>query len=89
MSNATFCCKFAGSITVERLTRKKILQVRVNRGQEWDNWLWTEFKNEQGFIIEFKTAHTHQQNGATEQSMCTILDATRSMLVDSRLPSTS
>jgi len=60
--------------------------VRVDRGQEWANWLWTEFKNQQGFIIEFTTAYAHQQNGAAERSMCTILDTARSMLVDSGLP---
>jgi len=70
----------------ERLTEKKVLWVRVNRSQEWDNWLWTEFKNQQGFIIEFTTAYAYQQNGATERSMCTILDTARSMLVDSGLP---
>ena len=70
----------------KRLTGKKVLWVRVDRGQEWDNWLWTEFKNQQGFIIEFTTAYAHQQNGAAERSMCTILDTARSMLVDSGLP---
>ena len=69
----------------ERLTGKKVLWVRVDRSQEWDNWLWTEFKNQQGFIIEFTTAYAHQQNGAAERSMCTILDTARLMLVDSGL----
>jgi len=75
MADATLDMLKKFLMEAKRLTGKKVLWVRVDRGREWDDQLWTEFKNEQGFIIEFTTAHAHQQNGAAEWSMHTILDA--------------
>ncbi|KAJ3552016.1 hypothetical protein NP233_g12967 [Leucocoprinus birnbaumii] len=70
----------------ERLTGKALLRVRVDRGREWDNRLWDEFRHQHGFTIDFTTAYAHQQNGAAERSMRIILDGARSMLVESGLP---
>jgi len=45
-----------------------------------------EFKNKKGFILEFTTVYTHQQNRKVEYSIYTILDTVQSMPFDSELP---
>ena len=70
----------------KQLTRQRLLSVRVDRGCEWNNWLWQEYKDEKGFVLEFTIAYAHQQNSTTKYSMQTILDTTYSMLMDLGLP---
>ena len=43
----------------KHFTRQRLLSVRVNRGCEWNNWLWQEYKDEKGFVLEFTIAYTH------------------------------
>lgn len=70
----------------ERQTGKKVKRVRMDMGKEWLNSLWTEYGKEHGIAYEFTTPYAHQQNGAAERSMRTILDMARSMLAESGLP---
>lgn len=58
----------------------------MDMGREWLNSLWDEFTRSNGIVCEYTTPYAHQQNGAAERSMRTILDTARSMLADSGLP---
>jgi len=49
-------------IEAERLTEQKLMRVRVDHRQEWNNQMWVEFKNKEGFILEHTTIYTYQQN---------------------------
>ncbi|GJT72352.1 ribonuclease H-like domain-containing protein [Tanacetum coccineum] len=62
-------------------------------------WVWkpkTKFKNKEmnqfceriGIKREFSVARTHQQNGVIERKNRTLIEAARTMLADSKLPTT-
>ena len=70
----------------EHQTGHKLKQVRLDMGKEWVNYAWEQYRKEQGLEYEFTAPYAHQQNEATECSMRTILDGTRSMMAESGLP---
>ncbi|GJU56178.1 putative ribonuclease H-like domain-containing protein [Tanacetum coccineum] len=69
------------------------LRVKVISNEQVD---WTEFKNRimnqfcemKGIKREFSVARTPQQNGVTERKNRTLIEAARTMLADSKLPTT-
>jgi len=67
-------------------TGKQLKRVRLDMGQEWHNETWEYYRKEQGLVFEFTAPYAHQQNGAAEHSMQTILDITRSNIAESGLP---
>jgi len=54
-------------------------------GQEWHNETWESYRKEQELVFEFTSPYAHQQNGAAECSMRTILDITRTTMAESGL----
>ena len=70
----------------ERQTGKQLKRVRLDMGREWHNEAWEHYRKEQGLVFEFTAPYAHQQNGAAECSMRTILDITRSNMAESGLP---
>ena len=70
----------------ERQTGKRIKRIRLDMGREWLNHAWETYRKEKGLIFEFTTPYAHQQNGAAERSMRTILDSVHSMMAESGMP---
>jgi len=70
----------------ERQTGKKLRRVRLNIGREWHNRAWEEYRKRHGLVFEYTTPYVHQQNGAAERSMHTILDGARTAMAESGLP---
>ncbi|GJV45422.1 putative ribonuclease H-like domain-containing protein [Tanacetum coccineum] len=67
---------------IENLVDKKVKIIRCDNG--------TEFKNceKKGIKREFSIARTPQQNGVAERRNRTLIEAARTMLADSKLPTT-
>jgi len=54
-------------------------------GREWYNEAWDKYRRDHGLMFEFTTPYAHQQNGAAERSMQTILDTTQTTMAESGL----
>ena len=70
----------------ERQTGKKLRRVRLDMGREWHNRAWEEYRKRHGLVFEYTTPYAHQQNGAAERSMRTILNGVRTAMAESGLP---
>jgi len=70
----------------EQQTGKKLKSIRLNMGREWCNVIWEDYRTTHGLNFEYTTPYAHQQNGAAERTMQTILDGVRSAMAESGLP---
>ncbi|GJS30943.1 ribonuclease H-like domain-containing protein [Tanacetum coccineum] len=68
------------------LNRSKI--IRCGNGTEFKNRVMNEFCEKKGIKREFSIARTPQQNGVAERRNRTLIEASRTMLADSKLPTT-
>ncbi|GJR60611.1 retrovirus-related pol polyprotein from transposon TNT 1-94 [Tanacetum coccineum] len=57
-------------------------------GKEFKNHVMDEFCREKGIKREYSVARTPQQNGVAERKNRTLIEAARTMLADSKLPTT-
>ncbi|GKC38017.1 putative ribonuclease H-like domain-containing protein [Tanacetum coccineum] len=73
---------------IENLVDKKVKIIRRNNGTEFKNRVMSEFCETKVIKREFSAARTPQQNGVAERRNRTLIEATRTMLVDSKLPTT-
>ncbi|GJY08278.1 putative ribonuclease H-like domain-containing protein [Tanacetum coccineum] len=71
---------------VENLVDKKVKIIRSDNGTEFKNKLMDDFCREKGIKREYSVARTPQQNGVAERKNRTLIDAARTMLADSKLP---
>ena len=55
-------------------------------GREWFNTTWEQYRKDQGLVFQFTMPYAHQQNGAAERSIRTILNAVRSAMAESGMP---
>ncbi|GJY53581.1 ribonuclease H-like domain-containing protein [Tanacetum coccineum] len=62
--------------------------LRCENGTEFKNRVMSEFCKQKGIKREFSIARTPQQNGVDERRNRTLIKASRTMLVDSMLPTT-
>ncbi|GJR98747.1 putative ribonuclease H-like domain-containing protein [Tanacetum coccineum] len=62
--------------------------IRSDNGIEFKNSVMNQFCEMKGIKREFSVAKTPQQNGVAERRNKTLIKATRTMLVDSKLPTT-
>ena len=74
--NATLRVFKAYYTQAECQTGHKLKRVCLDMGKEWINYAWEQYRKEQGLEYEFTVPYAHQQNGAAECSMHTILDGT-------------
>ena len=63
-----------------------IKKVRSDNGTEFKNTLVEEFLDEEGIKHEFLTPYTPQQNGIVERKNRTLIDMTRTMLDEYKMP---
>ncbi|GJV12589.1 ribonuclease H-like domain-containing protein [Tanacetum coccineum] len=73
---------------IENLVDKKVKIIRSDNGTEFKNHVMDEFCREKGIKREYSVARTPQQNGVAERKNRTLIEAARTMLADSKLPTT-
>ncbi|GJT65798.1 putative ribonuclease H-like domain-containing protein [Tanacetum coccineum] len=73
---------------IENLVNKKVKIIRCDNGTEFKNKVMSEFCEQKGIKREFSIARTPQQNGVAERRNRTLIEAARTMLADSKLPTT-
>ncbi|GKC36332.1 putative ribonuclease H-like domain-containing protein, partial [Tanacetum coccineum] len=62
--------------------------IRCDNGTEFKNKEMNQFCEMKGILRQFSVAKTPQQNGVAERRNRTLIEAARTMLVDSKLPTT-
>ncbi|GKC11000.1 putative ribonuclease H-like domain-containing protein, partial [Tanacetum coccineum] len=62
--------------------------IRCDNGTEFKNRVMNQFCEMKGIKREFSIARTPQQNGVAERKNRTLIEAVRTMLADSNLPTT-
>ncbi|GJT70544.1 putative ribonuclease H-like domain-containing protein [Tanacetum coccineum] len=73
---------------IENLLDHKVKVIRSDNGTEFKNSVMNQFCEIKGIKREFSVARTPQQNGVAERKNRTLIEAARTMLVDSKLPTT-
>ncbi|GJU14752.1 putative ribonuclease H-like domain-containing protein [Tanacetum coccineum] len=75
---------------IENQLNQKVKIIRSDNGTEFKNRyrFMLEFCGEKGIKQEFSNARTPQQNGVAERMNRTLIEAARTMLADSHLPTT-
>nr|GFA29228.1 putative ribonuclease H-like domain-containing protein [Tanacetum cinerariifolium] len=73
---------------IENLINHKVKIIRCDIGTEFKNKEMNQFYEKKGIKREFSIARTPQQNGVTERKNRTLIEAARTMLADSILPTT-
>ncbi|GKB21998.1 putative ribonuclease H-like domain-containing protein [Tanacetum coccineum] len=73
---------------IENLVDKKVKIIRSDNGIEFKNRVMDDFCKEKGIKREYSVARTPQQNGVAERRNRTLIEAARTMLADSKLPTT-
>ncbi|GKE43532.1 putative ribonuclease H-like domain-containing protein [Tanacetum coccineum] len=73
---------------IENLVDHKVKVIRCDNGTEFNNREMNRFYEMNGILRQFSVARTPQQNGVAERMNMTLNEAARTMLVDSKLPTT-
>ncbi|GJY37201.1 putative ribonuclease H-like domain-containing protein [Tanacetum coccineum] len=73
---------------IENLVDKKVKIIRCDNRTEFKNRVMNEFCKRKGIKREYSVARTPQQNGVAERRNRTLIEAARTMLADSKLPTT-
>ncbi|GJR45904.1 putative ribonuclease H-like domain-containing protein [Tanacetum coccineum] len=73
---------------IENLMNHRVKIIRCYNGTEFKNKEMNQFCKKQGIKREFSVARTPQQNGVAERKNRTLIDVARTMLADSKLPTT-
>ncbi|GJZ35267.1 putative ribonuclease H-like domain-containing protein [Tanacetum coccineum] len=73
---------------IENQLDYKVKVIKSDNGTEFKNSVMNRFCKIKGIKREFSVARTPQQNGIAERRNRTLIEATRTMLVDSKLPTT-
>ncbi|GKA42959.1 ribonuclease H-like domain-containing protein, partial [Tanacetum coccineum] len=73
---------------IENQLDHKVKVIRSDNGTEFKNSVMNQFCEIKGIKREFSVARTPQQNGVAERKNKTLIEAARTMLVDSKIPTT-
>ncbi|GKC83594.1 retrovirus-related pol polyprotein from transposon TNT 1-94 [Tanacetum coccineum] len=73
---------------VENLIDQRVKVIRCDKGIEFKNKKINQFCERKGIKREFSVARTPQQNGVAERKNRILIEAVRTMLDDSKLPTT-
>ncbi|GJW54324.1 putative ribonuclease H-like domain-containing protein [Tanacetum coccineum] len=73
---------------IENQLDHKVKVIRCDNGSEFKNSVMNQFCERKEIKREFSVARTPQQNGVAERKNRTLIEAARTMLVDSKLPTT-
>ncbi|GKC23182.1 ribonuclease H-like domain-containing protein [Tanacetum coccineum] len=73
---------------IENLIDLKVKVIRCDNGTEFKNRVMNQFCEMKGIKRDFTVARTSQQNGVAERKNRTLIEAARTMLANSKLPTT-
>ncbi|GJX85058.1 putative ribonuclease H-like domain-containing protein [Tanacetum coccineum] len=73
---------------IENLVDHKVKVIRCDNGTEFKNREMNQFCEKKGILRQYCVARTPQQNGVAERRNRTLIKAARTMLADSKLPTT-
>ncbi|GJT94809.1 putative ribonuclease H-like domain-containing protein [Tanacetum coccineum] len=73
---------------IENLVDHKVKVIRCDNGTEFKNKEMNQFCEMKGILRQFSVARTPQQNRVAERRNRTLIKAARTMLADSKLPTT-
>ncbi|GJW60657.1 putative ribonuclease H-like domain-containing protein [Tanacetum coccineum] len=73
---------------IENLVDHKVKVIRCDNGTEFKNREMNRFCEMKGILRQFSVARTPQQNGVAERRNRTLIEASRTMLADSKLSTT-
>ncbi|GJY48074.1 putative ribonuclease H-like domain-containing protein [Tanacetum coccineum] len=73
---------------IENLVDHKVKVIRCDNGTEFKNREMNQFCEMKGILRQFSVARTPQQNRVAERRNKTLIEAARTMLADSKLPTT-
>ncbi|GKA74864.1 putative ribonuclease H-like domain-containing protein [Tanacetum coccineum] len=73
---------------IEILVDHKVKVIRCDNGTEFKNREMKQFCEMKGILRQFSVARTPQQNGVAERRNRTLIKAARTMLADSKFPTT-
>ncbi|GJT96369.1 ribonuclease H-like domain-containing protein [Tanacetum coccineum] len=73
---------------IENQLDHKVKVIRSDNGTEFKNSVMNQFCEMKGIKREFSVARAPQQNGVAERKNRTLIEAARTMLVNSKLPTT-
>ncbi|GJZ77645.1 putative ribonuclease H-like domain-containing protein [Tanacetum coccineum] len=73
---------------IENLVDHKVKVIRCDNGTEFKNREMNQFCEIKGSLRQFSVARTSQQNGVAEMRNRILIEAARTMLADSKLPTT-
>ncbi|GJY10452.1 putative ribonuclease H-like domain-containing protein [Tanacetum coccineum] len=73
---------------IENLVDKKVKIIRSDNGTEFKNRVMDDFCKEKGIKREYSVAKTPQQNDVAERRNRTLIEDARTILADSKLPTT-
>ncbi|GKC67512.1 putative ribonuclease H-like domain-containing protein, partial [Tanacetum coccineum] len=73
---------------IENLMDKKVKIIRSDNGTECKNKVMDDFCREKGIKRKYSVARTPQQNGMAERRNRTLIEVARTLLADSKLPTT-
>ncbi|GKC22210.1 putative ribonuclease H-like domain-containing protein [Tanacetum coccineum] len=73
---------------IENLVDHKVKVIRCDNGTEFKNREMNQFCEMKGILRQFSVARTPQQNRVAERRNRTLIEAVRTMLADSKLPTT-
>lgn len=70
----------------ERQTGNKLKRLRSDNGTEYVNTNFKRFLQDQGIVHETTVPYTPQQNGVSERANRTLMEMSRCLLEESKLP---
>ncbi|GJW61169.1 putative ribonuclease H-like domain-containing protein [Tanacetum coccineum] len=73
---------------IENLVDHKVKVIRCDNGTEFKNREMNQFCEKNGILRQYSVARTPQQNRVAERRNRTLIEAARTMLADSKLPTT-
>ncbi|GJZ46288.1 putative ribonuclease H-like domain-containing protein [Tanacetum coccineum] len=73
---------------IENLVDHKVKVIRCDNGTEFKNGEINQFCDMKGIMRQFSVARTPQENGVAERRNKTLIEAAKTMLADSKLPTT-
>nr|GFA44630.1 putative ribonuclease H-like domain-containing protein [Tanacetum cinerariifolium] len=73
---------------IENLVDHKVKVIRCDNGTEFKNREMNQFCEMKGIMRQYCVARTPQQNGVVERRIRTLIKTARTMLADSKLPTT-
>ncbi|GJX71778.1 putative ribonuclease H-like domain-containing protein [Tanacetum coccineum] len=73
---------------IENLVDHKVKMIRCDNGTEFKNREMNQFYEMEGILRQFSVARNPQKNGVADRRNRTLIKAARTMLADSKLPTT-